>query len=30
VVTCGALADGLCLLWDQAEETIELVSLALL
>jgi hypothetical protein len=28
VVTCGALADGLCMLWDQAEETIELVSLA--
>jgi predicted phosphodiesterase len=28
VVTCGALADGLCLLWDRQQETIELVSLA--
>lgn len=27
IVTCGALADGLCLLWDRREETIRLISL---
>lgn len=28
VITCGALADGFCLLWDRQEETVELLSLA--
>ena len=27
VITCGALADGLCLVWDRRQETVELVSL---
>ena len=27
VITCGALADGLCLVWDRQMETVELVSL---
>jgi predicted phosphodiesterase len=28
VVTCGALAKGLCLIWDRPQETIELITLA--
>lgn len=28
VVTCGALAEGRCLIWDRSQETIELISLA--
>ena len=27
VITCGALADGLCLLWNRHQETVELISL---
>lgn len=27
VVTCGALVEGHCLIWDRQEETIELISL---
>jgi predicted phosphodiesterase len=27
VVTCGALAEGRCLVWDRQQETIELISL---
>jgi len=28
VVTCGALAEGRCLIWDRTQATIELISLA--
>jgi len=28
VITCGALADGLCLVWDRQKETIEFISVA--
>jgi predicted phosphodiesterase len=28
VITCGALADRLCLVWDRRQETIELIALA--
>lgn len=28
VVTCGALAEGRCLVWDRQQETIELISLS--
>jgi predicted phosphodiesterase len=27
VITCGALADGLCLIWDRPQETVELIAL---
>jgi predicted phosphodiesterase len=27
VITCGALADGLCLIWDRCRKTVELISL---
>jgi predicted phosphodiesterase len=27
VITCGALADGLCLIWDRCQETVELISI---
>jgi len=27
VVTCGALADGLCLIWNRHQETVELIAL---
>ena len=28
VITCGALADGFCLIWDRRQETVELLCLA--
>lgn len=28
VITCGALADGFCLIWDRGRETVELLRLA--
>ena len=27
VITCGALADGLCLIWDRQQHTVELISM---
>jgi predicted phosphodiesterase len=27
VITCGALADGLCLIWDRQQQTLELITL---
>ena len=29
VITCGALADGLCLVWDRRQATVELITLGM-